>query len=183
VGTATSPPTATVRDLLLLVDGLQELPYLGEAVDQRSHALQTAALLSAAGGAPALVAAGLLHDVGYSPEVAQGCARLPHEAIAAGWLTGRVRPEVVRLVAAHVEAKRYLVAVEPGYVNGLSVASRRSLARQGGPMSPAEVLAHDACAWWPGAVALRRADEAAKIPDAQVPGVEAYAGPLLLVAL
>lgn len=181
--TVASGPTDRVRELLLVVDGMQDLPYLGEAVDQRSHSLQTAALLAVADAAPALIAAGLLHDVGYSPRVAQGCERLPHEAITAGWLTGRVRPEVVRLVAAHVDAKRYLVAVEPGYLNGLSDASRRSLARQGGPMGPAEVRAHDACPWWPDAVALRRADEAAKVPAAQVPDTEAYAEVVRLVAL
>ena len=67
------------------------------------------------------------------------------------------------LVALHVEAKRYLVATEPGYGAELASDSVASLANQGGSMSPDEVSAFEALPLAPAAVALRRADDSGKV--------------------
>ena len=82
--------------------------------------------------------------------------------------------EPVRL---HVAAKRYLCAVEPGYLTGLSAASVHTLRIQGGPMSPAEAAVFEASPWCTAALRLRRWDDGAKDP-ASVPAF-GYYRPLL----
>ena len=74
----------------------------------------------------------------------------------------------------HVDAKRYLCAVEPGYFEILSPASVRSLELQGGPMSEGEVGEFEALPYFAAAVALRRWDEGAKVADAATPDLEYY---------
>ena len=74
----------------------------------------------------------------------------------------------------HVAAKRYLCAVEPDYHAGLSPASRLSLGLQGGPFSPDEVRRFKEEPWFRSAVAVRRWDDAAKVPGLAVPGLEHY---------
>jgi gamma-butyrobetaine dioxygenase len=73
-----------------------------------------------------------------------------------------------------VGAKRYLCAVEPGYADGLSSASTRSLELQGGPLDVRGVRAFERRAGWQDAVALRRWDDAAKVPGLEVPGFTHY---------
>ena len=158
--------------------------YFGEAVTQAEHMLQAAALARAAGGSPALVAAALLHDVGHFP-LRHGIGTLDGSQLMAGtdnrhsdtgatWLSRWFPPEVTEPVRLHVAAKRYLCAIEPGYVAELSEASAYTLSVQGGPMNPAEATAFAAGPYARPAVALRRWDEAAKDPDAKVPGFEHY---------
>ena len=77
-------------------------------------------------------------------------------------------------------AKRYLCAVEPGYYERLSSASKLSIALQGGPMSEAEAAAfaaepHAAEPYAAEAVQLRRWDEAAKREDAATPTLDHFA--------
>jgi predicted HD phosphohydrolase len=55
--------------------------------------------------------------------------------------------KVSTLVGSHVAAKRYLCAVEPGYHDTLSDASKKSLIFQGGPMSGPELEAWKASPW------------------------------------
>jgi gamma-butyrobetaine dioxygenase len=66
-------------------------------------------------------------------------------------------------VALHVDAKRYLVAVEPGYAERLSDASVLSLKLQGGPMSKDEANRFAAKRFAKDALRLRRWDEEAKL--------------------
>ena len=56
----------------------------------------------------------------------------------------------------------------------LSAGSVASLERQGGPMDAAEVAAFEANPGWEDAVALRRWDDQAKVPDLDVPPAESY---------
>jgi gamma-butyrobetaine dioxygenase len=77
-------------------------------------------------------------------------------------------------IALHVRAKRYLCAVDPAYAALLSEGSVASLARQGGPLDDAAVAAFEANPGWADAVALRRWDDAAKVPDLEVPPIESY---------
>jgi len=78
---------------------------------------------------------------------------------------------VADLVALHVQAKRYLVATEPGYGAELASDSVASLANQGGSMSPDEVAAFGALPLAPAAVALRRADDRGKVEGLVVRGL------------
>jgi phosphonate degradation associated HDIG domain protein len=145
-----------------------------EEIFQLAHAEQTAALARAADAPDTLVAAALLHDVGHLLEVAerQGsrdrASDQRHEARGSAWLAGLFPPAVTAPVALHVRAKRYLCAVEPTYLEVLSPGSVASLHRQGGPMDDAEVAAFEANPGWEDAVALRRWDDQAKVPDLDV---------------
>jgi phosphonate degradation associated HDIG domain protein len=161
--------------------------YGGEAVSQREHALQAAALARREGAGAALITAALLHDVGHLlhnlPEDApdRGVDDT-HEALAARWLSRWFGPEVIEPVRLHVDAKRYLCAVEPGYLQRLSEPSVVSLRLQGGPMSADEVRAFRESPHLADAVALRRWDDEAKDPELVVPDFEFYA-PIIEEAL
>ena len=81
--------------------------------------------------------------------------------MASQWF-GEAVTEPVRL---HVAAKRYLCAAEPGYFGLLSPESVRTLARQGGPMTPEQAAAFEALPFARDAVAIRRWDDEAKDPS------------------
>ena len=169
-----------VADVLALFEQWGTETY-DEDVSQLDHALQTAALARADDADDALVAAALLHDVGHLLELRDGGVAdgqtdvdLGHEGRGARWLAPVFPPEVTGPIALHVAAKRYRCAVEPSYHEGLSDGSRRSLVRQGGPMSPAEAerfADHPAHA---DAVALRGGDDGGKVEDLDVPDLASY---------
>ena len=94
--------------------------------------------------------------------------------IAGRWLTRWFGPEIAEPVRLHVDAKRYLCAAEPGYLERLSQPSRVSLELQGGPMTDEERRRFEASPDSARAVELRRWDDAAKVPDLDLPGVEYF---------
>jgi predicted HD phosphohydrolase len=77
-------------------------------------------------------------------------------------------PEVVAPVALHVEAKRYLCAIDPTYTTTLSEGSVRSLATQGGPMDADEVARFERHPQCRAAADLRRWDDAGKVEGLSV---------------
>jgi gamma-butyrobetaine dioxygenase len=81
---------------------------------------------------------------------------------------------VTEPIRLHVPAKRYLCAVEPSYFALLSEASVYTLSVQGGPMSEAEASEFEALTYATDAVAVRRWDDQAKDPSADVPGFAHY---------
>lgn len=170
----------TVADVAALYERWGTDAY-DEEVAQIDHALQTAARAAAAGAPDTLVVAALLHDVGHLLEL-RGDAPTPHERAGPAYLAELFPAAVTGPVALHVAAKRYLCAVEPAYTSVLSAGSVRSLARQGGPMSPPEATAFEAEAGWRDAVALRRWDDAGKVDGAAVPAFAGYLPVLRSVA-
>ncbi|MFK0153692.1 HD domain-containing protein [Streptomyces sp. NPDC090499] len=160
--------TLTSGRLAELVDGLAGLPYGGEAVDQRTHALQAAHLARAAGADDELVVAAALHDIGRARPVRAEHPGLPHELAGAEWARRHLGERPAWVIAQHVPAKRYLVATDPAYRALLSPASIASLKVQGGPMDEAEAAAFAAHPMAGDAVALRRWDDAAKDPEGPV---------------
>jgi gamma-butyrobetaine dioxygenase len=64
--------------------------------------------------------------------------------------------------------------VEPAYFALLSPASVYTLSVQGGPMTAAEAARFAAAPYAADAVEVRRWDDAAKDPAADVPGFDAY---------
>ena len=151
-----------------LFDRLGREAYLRKGVSQREHALQAAALAEAEGAAPALVLAALLHDIGHllaaqerARDDAQRVHRLPHERIGAGWLEPLFGPAIAESVRLHVEAKRYLCAVEPGYARQLREPARRRLAMQGGALTRSEIREFQENPYHRAAVWLRRIDDRA----------------------
>ena len=172
---------APVDEIAELFGSAAAADYLGEPVTVAAHLLQAGALAEAAGAAPALVAAALLHDVGHLPGVGDRTGRElmagtdnRHGARGAAWLARWFPPAVTEPVRLHVPAKRYLCAVEPSYVALLSEASAYTLSVQGGPLSEAEVREFEALPHAADAVAVRRWDDQAKDPSADVPGFAHY---------
>jgi gamma-butyrobetaine dioxygenase len=176
------------------VDRLAELfasegagDYLGEPVTVAQHLLQAGGLARAAGAPDALVAAALLHDAGHlrgadpladeaelSGRDLMAGADNDHGDRGAAWLARWFPPSLTEPVRLHVAAKRYLCAAEPGYFAKLSQASVYTLSVQGGPMTAAEAAAFAAGPRAADAVAVRRWDDAAKDPAADVPGFASY---------
>jgi gamma-butyrobetaine dioxygenase len=153
--------------------------YLGEPVTQAEHMLQAAAGAQAGGASDALIAASLLHDVGHFTGPVSGADLMAgtdnrHSHVGADWLAAWFPEAVTEPVRLHVAAKRYLCAVEPDYFDRLSEASVYTLNVQGGPMSTEEATRFAENPFAEDAVALRRWDEAAKEPAAQVPGFDHY---------
>jgi gamma-butyrobetaine dioxygenase len=101
-----------------------------------------------------------------------------HGEAGAAWLARWFGPGVTEPVRLHVAAKRYLCAVEPGYLAALSPASAYTLRIQGGPMSRAETAVFEGNPWCTAALRVRRWDDAAKDPAATVPAF-GYYRPLL----
>ena len=147
-----------------------------EDVTQLAHALQTAARAEAAGAPPTLVTAALLHDVGHLLDLRRGEPEMevPHELLGSAWLRPLFPAAVTAPIALHVRAKRYLCAVDEGYERALSAGSTRSLASQGGLLTPAEVAAFERVPGHAEAVQLRRWDDEAKVVGASVPPLETY---------
>lgn len=165
--------------LVAAVRSVENLPYDGEPVDQLQHALQCADLARRENHDPEVVVAALLHDVGRSPVAlaelrAAGVESDEHGYLASVWLRPLLGERVAWLAEQHVPAKRYLVATDPAYERALSDTSRRTLERQGGPMSPHEVREFERHPHWREAVELRRWDDLAKDPRAGVPPLETY---------
>jgi len=156
----------TSDDVLALLESGAGRFSEDEPVDERMHALQCAHLAASAGADDELVVAAALHDIGYHPDVKARFPDMPHERSGAAFAADLCSRRVAWLVAQHVPAKRYLVATDPEYAATLSDASVRSLARQGGPMSAAEIAEFEAQPWSADAARLRRWDDLAKVPGA-----------------
>lgn len=130
----------TPATILELLAQRGDLTYDGEGISQIAHAWQCGQLAAQAGAAPALQLAAWLHDLGHLLTDLPGSPTLQgmddrHEHSGATLLQTIWGPAVADPVRLHVEAKRYLVTTHPGYAQGLSPDSVRSLALQGGPMS------------------------------------------------
>lgn len=139
-----------------------------DAVDDLDHALQAATRAVDDGADDELVLAAALHDLAHSP-LCDSPDRDRHDVAAREWLTPRFGARVGWLAGAHVAAKRFLVATEPGYAAGLSATSVLSLHAQGGPGVDEALAGHP---WWPDALRLRHYDDAAKVVGAQAISIE-----------
>ena len=151
----------------------------GENATQLQHALQAAELARRNGCTDALIAASLLHDIGQFLDDAGNAAEAlgvdaHHEDSGASFLAPWFPPAVTEPVRLHVAAKRYLCAVQPTYLKGLSPASALSLKLQGGPMTEAEIRAFEAEPFHADAVSLRRFDDTGKQPDWRSPELASY---------
>jgi gamma-butyrobetaine dioxygenase len=151
--------------------------YGGEAVSELEHALQCAELARAGGADEELQLACLLHDVGRyavdqslvsdtTERTAVGASARGHHEVGAELLAPSVPARVTWCVRMHADAKRYLCATEPDYVDRLSPVSRHTLRLQGGIMSPSEAARFAEHPWLRDAVELRRWDDQAKVKGA-----------------
>jgi gamma-butyrobetaine dioxygenase len=163
-----------VDHLIELLGSMATRSY-GERVDMLQHSLQAAAGARIDGAGEHLVVAALLHDVGHLLGEAGEWGLPDHAATGARFLQQWLPAEVAEPVRLHVDAKRYLVATDPGYADGLSRASIETLSQQGGPFDEHEAAAFAASPYAQAAIALRRYDDAGKLTEGvEVPGLESY---------
>lgn len=167
--------------IIELFETLGRKTYLLEGVSQREHALQAAALAEAEGGTADLVVAALVHDIGHL--LVQRCDQgegapqeaLPHEEIGAAWLEALFGPSITEPIRLHVEAKRYLCAVEPDYARQLPQGSLQRLAMQGGALTRSEIRDFQEHPYHRAAVWVRRIDDrACDTTWSDLPGFEHY---------
>lgn len=127
----------------------------GEDISIRDHMLQSAEGAMALKKGADLVAAALLHDIGWGMDGA-------HETAAVAVVAPRLGDRVADLIRRHVDAKRYLVAARPDYVARLSPASVETLGHQGGPMSAEDCRAFETVTNFELCLELRYLDEGGK---------------------
>ncbi len=144
----------SVDDLLALLargDGVFDEP----GIDGRSHALQCGAGLQASHpDDPELAVAGLVHDIA---DIAFPHDHGDHARRGAALVAPLLGPRVARLVGAHVDAKRYLVATDPAYRDCLSARSIETLHVQGDALGTVEISRLAADPDLASILALRRA--------------------------
>lgn len=176
-----------VHDLLLRRGQTQ---YGLEAINQLEHALQCANLAELAGETSETIVACLLHDLGHLLAAErEGTVEHDtteddlHQFIALPFLRGLFPDAVLEPIRMHVDAKRYLCLIDPGYWSDLSIASKHSLEQQGGIFDEAQANAFIAQPYAEEAVRLRRYDDLAKVKDKPVPGLEHYQTHLTAVAI
>ncbi len=152
--------------------------YLGEDVTMAEHMLQCAALAEAEGAPDTLVAAALLHDIGYFTGEfefsIEDTKDSHHDAVGARFLEAYFPPVITDTVRLHVAAKRYLCAVDEDYYAKLSATSKHTLSLQGGPMNEAEVADFRLLPFHREAVQVRLWDDAGKAVGLKVRPFAAY---------
>ena len=151
----------------------------GEAVTMEQHCLQSATFAQQEGQPESMIVACLLHDYGHlvhdlGEDIADKGIDAHHEVLGAEELKKWFGDEVVEPGRLHVDAKRYLCAVDKEYFDNISDASRLSLELQGGPMGAEEVTAFRENPYFEDAVTLRRYDDLGKQVDMQTPDLEAF---------
>lgn len=153
--------------------------YGGECVTQLEHALQAAALAEAEQAGAAMITAALLHDIGHLlhdlPKHAptDGVDDV-HEERAHRWLQDHFGPEVTEPIRLHVDAKRYLCAVEPSYWATLSAPSQRSMELQGGAFSAQEARQFESRPYFEHGARMRRWDDLAKVAGLATPPLDHF---------
>jgi [1-hydroxy-2-(trimethylamino)ethyl]phosphonate dioxygenase len=172
---------SSVDEVFALLESGGAEAYFGEPVTVLEHCLQAAWLVQREGAENTLIAAALLHDLGHllhseGEDVAARGLDTQHEELGVAALGEHFSPSVLDPIRMHVSAKRYLCFAEPDYLAALSPSSVESLALQGGPMSAEESEIFLALPHAREAVALRRADDAAKISALKVPKLDTYRG-------
>jgi phosphonate degradation associated HDIG domain protein len=164
--------------------------YGMEAVSQLEHALQCADLAEKAGESIETVVAALLHDFGHLLATERdGLTEINtdhddlHQYIALPFIRHLFTDAVLEPIRLHVDAKRYLCLIDPGYWKDLSPASQHSLELQGGKFSEAEGEFFISLPFAAEAVRLRRYDDMAKVPGKSGPDLNYFCSHLYQVAL
>jgi phosphonate degradation associated HDIG domain protein len=155
--------------------------YAGEKVSQLEHMVQAAQLAESGGFDEEVILAAFLHDIGHLAEEATGENEMDeygikdHEALGAQYLSEHgFSSKISKLVASHVQAKRYLTRKDPDYFNQLSEASRKTLDFQGGMMTVEEANVFERDPLFSEIIMMRRWDEQAKIQDKPMPDLNHF---------
>jgi len=162
---------------LLEIKG-SDLQYGDEEVTQLEHALQCAELAEENNLPNPAIVASLLHDVGHllyeEKNLIHEGKDGHHENLGADYLSKYFGAQVVHPIRAHVDSKRYLVALENGYYDFLSEASKVSLAAQGGAFTKQQAEEFIQKPFMKEAVEVRRFDDMAKILNKKTPNLNHF---------
>jgi phosphonate degradation associated HDIG domain protein len=155
--------------------------YAGEKVTQLEHMVQAAELAAKQGHEEEVILAAFLHDIGHICVSAEGHNEMDgfgikdHEEVGGEFLASKgFSKRLIRLVEAHVEAKRYLTWKSPAYYEQLSAASKKTLEYQGGRMSDEEAKAFEQYPLFQLIIDMRYWDEEAKVEGLPVPDLSKY---------
>jgi len=170
-----------VNEIFDLYDKHGAEEYAGEKVSQLEHMVQAAQLASEGGYDDEVILAAFIHDVGHllpihdEKDSMDGYGMMDHEKVGAEYLRKVGFSErMCKLIASHVNAKRYLTWKYPEYYNTLSGASKKTLEYQGGRMEEAEAKQFEADPLFDLYIKMRRWDEAAKVEHKPVPDINLF---------
>jgi 2-amino-1-hydroxyethylphosphonate dioxygenase (glycine-forming) len=169
-----------VDQIFDLLSASTDQEYIGEAVSQLQHALQTAQSARLCGADSELILAALMHDIGHlsAAETAptmSGLGVVNHEVLGAQLaLEAGCSRRLASLIGGHVAAKRYLAYKNVEYFERLSPASLGTLSHQGGPMSSDQAQTFESAPFFRDFLRLRSWDELAKDRNAQVDPLDSY---------
>ena len=159
------PEIETIIKILSLKGHCQ---YGQEPVSQLQHALQCATLAELAGASNELIIACLFHDFGHlihdlGEDTTNKGINDHHEYRSIKYLKHLFGEAVTEPIRLHVEAKRYLCAIQPDYFATLSPNSQASLELQGGVFSSDAATEFINQPYAEDAVQLRIWDDQAKV--------------------
>jgi phosphonate degradation associated HDIG domain protein len=155
--------------------------YIGEPVSQIEHMCQCAQLAEKENYDDEVILAAFFHDIGHfcehimDVEYMDEYGIVDHEKIGSEYLGRKGFSErITKLVASHVEAKRYLTFKNLDYYNRLSEASKSTLALQGGRMNEEEAKIFERDELFTFYITLRGWDEKAKEEHVPLPDLNKY---------
>ena len=173
--------TNIANEVIQLYEQYGGFEYAGEKVTQLEHMVQAARLAEQEGYDEEVILAAFLHDIGHICVSAQeenamdGWGIKDHEEVGADYLREKgFSKRLARLVASHVEAKRYLTWKDPLYYEQLSDASKKTLEYQGGPMLADEAKAFEKHPLFSLIIKMRHWDDVAKIEHLEVGDLAKY---------
>ncbi|NBQ17328.1 HDIG domain-containing protein [bacterium] len=183
-------PENVTAEIVALYKEAANSDYIGEAISQLDHALQTGlqavlAFDKSQGINKENIIAAFLHDIGHrytgsNVEYMDKFGIKNHDKIGAAFLKARgFSDKVVTLVGGHVQAKRYKVYKNMAYHDKLTFASQQTLTFQGGAMTKEEATAFEQTPYAEQVVLLRTWEEKAKVPNTKTPSLSYFASLIL----
>ncbi len=170
---------STINDIFRLYDVHGAEEYAGEKVSQLEHMCQAAMFAMEENYDDEVVLAAFMHDLGHLLPEKNGTmgeyGTAHHEKLGADHLRNLgFADRVCRLIASHVNAKRYLTWKDANYYDQLSEASKITLEYQGGRMQAAEAKQFEADPLYDLYIKMRRWDEAAKVEHMAIPDIDRF---------
>ncbi len=176
-----SQTESIIQDIFDLYEKHGAEEYAGEKVSQLEHMAQAAQLAMLEGYDDEVVLAAFLHDLGHllpmhdENESMNGYGMMDHEKVGAEYLRKLgFSDRLCKLIASHVNAKRYLTYKYPEYYSQLSAASKKTLEYQGGKMKEAEAKQFEADPLFDLYIKMRLWDEAAKVEQQPLPDINLF---------
>jgi 2-amino-1-hydroxyethylphosphonate dioxygenase (glycine-forming) len=154
--------------------------YIGEEISQSEHMIQAAMLAEKDNHSDEVVIANFLHDIGHLIGIKKKLKSddfgvINHEQIAYNYLIQNgFKYPIPELVYNHVNAKRYLTFKYPEYYDKLTHASKNTLIKQGGQMTPAEAYHFEKDPLFNLSLTMRKYDEQAKVKNMRMTSITHY---------